>query len=90
MGSTSVREGLRQDLECHVPVELGVSGSIHLAHSAFADLGGDGVGAKVCSVTPGATPAGRSVPLDTEIIRAHAEFRGSISNAHVPEAGEEV
>ncbi len=26
-----VRERLRQDLECHVPVELGVSGSIHFA-----------------------------------------------------------
>ena len=38
-----VREGLRQDLECHVPVELGVPCAIHLAHAAFADLGGDGI-----------------------------------------------
>ena len=29
----------------HVPVELGVSGPIHFAHAAFANLGGDGVGA---------------------------------------------
>ena len=36
-----VGEGLRQDLQGHVPVELGVSCSIHLAHAAFADLGGD-------------------------------------------------
>ena len=41
-----VGEGLRQDLQRHVPVELGVSSSIHLAHAAFADLGGDVVGAE--------------------------------------------
>ena len=40
------REGLRQHLQRHVPVELGVSGSIHLPHAAFADLGGDLVGAE--------------------------------------------
>ncbi len=40
------REGAVMHLERHVPVELGVSGSIHLAHAAFADLGGDGVGAE--------------------------------------------
>ena len=28
-----IGEGVRQDLECDVPVELGVSGSIHLAHA---------------------------------------------------------
>ncbi len=31
----------RQDLECHVPVELRVPRPIHFAHPAFADLGGD-------------------------------------------------
>ena len=36
-----VRDGVRQDLQRHVPVELGVSGPIHFAHAAFADLGGD-------------------------------------------------
>ena len=41
-----VREGLGQDLQCHVPVELGVSGAIHLPHAAFADLGGDTVWAE--------------------------------------------
>ena len=35
---------LGQDLERHVPVELGVSRSVHVTHAAFADLGGDGVG----------------------------------------------
>ena len=39
-----VREGLRQHLERHVPVELRISRSIYLAHAAFADLGGDLVG----------------------------------------------
>ena len=38
-----IREGLRQHLERHVPVELGVSGPIHFPHAAFADLGGDGI-----------------------------------------------
>ena len=33
-------------LERHVPVELRVSGPIHLPHAAFTDLGGDGVGAE--------------------------------------------
>ena len=41
-----VREGLRQDFQRHVPIELGVSRSIHLPHAAFADLGGDGIGAR--------------------------------------------
>ncbi len=36
-----VRERLRKDFERHVSVELGVPRSIHLAHAAFADLGGD-------------------------------------------------
>ena len=29
---TISRELLRQDLECHLPVQLGISGLIHLAH----------------------------------------------------------
>ena len=36
-----IREGLRQDLQRHVPVELGISGSIDFAHAALADEGGD-------------------------------------------------
>ena len=40
------RERLRQDLERHIAVERGVSGLIHLAHPAFADLGGDLVDAE--------------------------------------------
>ena len=35
-----VRERLRQDLERHVPVELGVPGSIHLSHAPLAYEGG--------------------------------------------------
>ena len=41
-----VRERLRQNLERHVSVELGISRSIHLIHAVFADLGGDRVGAE--------------------------------------------
>ena len=41
-----VQERLRQDLQCHVPVELGIPGSIHLPHAAFTDLGGDAVGGR--------------------------------------------
>ena len=47
--SETVRIGgecLRQDLEPHIPVERGVAGLIHLAHPAFADLGGDLVDAE--------------------------------------------
>ena len=33
------------NLQRHVPVELRVSGAIHLTHAAFAGLGRDGVGA---------------------------------------------
>ena len=36
-------ERLWQHLQRHVSVELGVPRSIHLAHPAFADLGGDAV-----------------------------------------------
>ena len=36
-----IREGVGQDLQRHVTVELGISGLIDLAHAAFADLGGD-------------------------------------------------
>ena len=41
-----IREGLRQDLQRDVSVELGIAGAIHLAHAAFADLGDDGVRAE--------------------------------------------
>ncbi len=33
-------------MEHHVPIELCVSGLIHIAHAAFADLGGDFVDAE--------------------------------------------
>ncbi len=36
-------KGVGQHLDGDVPVELGVPRSIHLAHAAFADLGGDAV-----------------------------------------------
>ena len=39
-------EGWRKNLEDHIPVELGVTGPIYLAHATFADLGGDRVGAE--------------------------------------------
>ena len=45
-GNQRERERLRQHLQRHVPVELGVSGAIHFAHPAFADLGGDGIRAE--------------------------------------------
>ena len=41
-----LREGFGQHLERHIAVELRISGSIHLPHAAFADLGGDGIGAE--------------------------------------------
>ena len=41
-----IGEGLGQHLEGYVPVELGVPRSVDLAHAAFADLGGDLVGAE--------------------------------------------
>ncbi len=40
------REGLWKDFERYVAVELRISGSIHPAHAAFADLGGDGIRAE--------------------------------------------
>ncbi len=33
----------------HISVALGVSGAIHLAHAAFADLGGDDVVPEACA-----------------------------------------
>ena len=42
----NILEGFGQHLQRHVPVELGVRGAIHFAHAAFADLGGDRVGAE--------------------------------------------
>ena len=41
-----VRERLGQDFDRDVSVQLGIAGSIHLAHPAFADLGRDLVDAK--------------------------------------------
>ena len=41
-----IREGLGQDFQCHVPIELRISRSIHLTHAAFADLGGNFVRAE--------------------------------------------
>ena len=34
-------------LQRHIPIQLGISGPIYLAHAAFADLGGYGIGARV-------------------------------------------
>ena len=36
----------REDLQRHLPVQLGIGGLVHLAHAAFADLGGDGIRAE--------------------------------------------
>ena len=41
-----VCEGVRQNLQGHIAAELGIGGAIHLAHAAFADLGGDGIRAE--------------------------------------------
>ena len=41
-----VRERVGQDLERDVAIQLRVAGAIHLAHAAFADLGGDFVDAE--------------------------------------------
>ena len=40
---------LRQHLDRHLAVELGVAGAEDLAHAAFAELGGDLVGAQLLS-----------------------------------------
>ncbi len=37
---------LGQHLQRHVPVELRIPRLLHLTHAAFADLGGDAVGAE--------------------------------------------
>ena len=39
-------ERLGEDLQGDLAVELGIGGLIDLAHAAFADLGGDGIGAE--------------------------------------------
>jgi hypothetical protein len=39
-------ERVGQDLECDVAIEFGVPGSIDLPHAAFAEQGGDVVGAQ--------------------------------------------
>ena len=44
--SGSLREGVRQDLQRDVAIELRVAGAIDLAHAACADLRGDFVGAE--------------------------------------------
>ncbi len=41
-----IGEDVREDFQGHIPAELRVPGAIHLPHAAFADLGGDGVGAE--------------------------------------------
>ena len=48
-GSRAIKvacEGLWQDLQRHVPVELRISRAIDLTHAAFAELGGDLIGAE--------------------------------------------
>ncbi len=37
---------LGQNFEGDIPIQLGVPCPIHLTHAAFADLGGDAVGAE--------------------------------------------
>ena len=39
-------ERLGEDLERNLALELGIGGLIDLPHAAFADLGGDGIGAE--------------------------------------------
>ena len=59
-GSRAIKvacEGLWQDLQRHVPVQLGVSGPVYLPHAAFADLGGGGIRAD-----PGETGIARDFP----------------------------
>ena len=41
-----VGKGVWQHLDRHVPVKARVGGSIHFAHAACADLGGDGIRAE--------------------------------------------
>ena len=41
VGAGISRKRLRQDLERHLPVELGISGLIDLSHAPLADEGGD-------------------------------------------------
>ena len=62
-------------MEHHVPIELCVSGLIHIAHAAFVDLSGDFVDAE-----PGSGIQGRGaaciLPLaGREINAAHAGAR---------------
>ena len=39
-----IGEEIRQDFQRHIPAELGIVGTVHLAHAAFADQGGDFIG----------------------------------------------
>ncbi len=41
-----VGECLGEDFQRHVPIQLGITSAIHLAHTALADLGGDGIRAE--------------------------------------------
>jgi len=41
-----IGEGIRQDFQGDVAIQLGIARPIHLAHSPFTDLGGDLVRAK--------------------------------------------
>ena len=47
------RNGLRQDLDRDLPLQVRVSSAIHLTHAAHADLGGDFIGADTSSCYEG-------------------------------------
>ena len=51
------RDGRRQDLDRDLALQLGVGGPIHLAHAAFADLGGDFVDAETGAGSEGQSDA---------------------------------
>ena len=65
---------MRQDLQRHVPVELDVSGSVHLAHAAFADLGGDGV------VAERGTDRQRHEPFESMVGPFYVEAVGAVTH----------
>ena len=58
------REGIRQHLDGDVPLERRVARSLDLAHAAFADQGGDFVGAEA-----------RATRLQRHSIRRHETFQ---------------
>ena len=45
--SGSAAKDVRQDFDRDIAIQLRIARPIHLAHAAFADLGGDFVGAEV-------------------------------------------